>query len=74
MKCSMHSLVDLVRRHRSHWIIVDQTMIGERVLGELSSVIVLAANRAHCVPRPPLDRSGREAVLREHAAAPQSRG
>jgi len=48
VKSSTHSIVGVVRPRWS-WIIVDQAMFRERVLGEFSAVIALAANRAHGV-------------------------
>ena len=63
MKSSMHSIAGLMGPRLSDWIIVDHAMSGERVLGEFSTVIALAANRANGVPCPPLDRPGTEGLL-----------
>jgi len=63
VKSSTHSIAGLVRPSWSHWIIVDQAMFGQRVLGEFSSVIAPAANRARCAQCLPFDGVGREALL-----------
>ena len=67
MKSSKHSIVGRPPG-RSHLLIDDQAMPAERVLGEFSTIITLAVNRAQCVPCSPFDRPGWETLLREHAA------
>ena len=49
MKSSTHSIVGAERPCRFQRISVDPAMLGERVLGEFSTVIALAVNRARCV-------------------------
>jgi hypothetical protein len=63
VKSSMHSIAGLMGPRLSDWIIVDHAMSGERVLGEFSTVIALAANRTNGVPCPLLGRLGREGIL-----------